>query len=428
MEFHSLLKSINLHCFIGLAVRLLLMIFGIYQDTVSRVKYTDIDYFVFTDAAHYVTLGDSPYRRPTYRYTPILAWILTPNIYVHACCGKVLFVLCDIIVGYIIYHLVLLMQSKAARRGSTEYQDSVGLAVFCASLWLYNPLTAGVSSRGNAESLLSVLVLLVLYCLTSQRRTAHIAAFMLYGLTVHMKIYPIIYSLPLYLAYQKQHASKNSSVFSKIYVLLRPTWGRLALVVVSVSTFLILTGACYWLYGDEFLHETYLYHITRRDIRHNFSVYFYALYLTEGTAIAPILSLAAFVPQVVLILTASLRYHQDLPFTCFVNTFVFVTFNKVCTSQYFLWYLCFLPLIVPRLNISCCRAVALTLAWFAAQALWLAPAYYLEFEGVDTYVYIWLAGMLFFMVNVTILYNIVTNYTPKVFVLGRMDDAKIKSS
>jgi GPI mannosyltransferase 1 subunit M len=113
------------------------------------------------------------------------------------------------------------------------------------------------------------------------------------------------------------------------------------------ETALIHMSLCSW--GYPFLYEAYLYHLHRLDHRHNFSPYFYLTYLTypsisDHPAIAsPALwrklirsPLASFVPQMGLSLGTGLlfgRRKDDLVFTWFVQTAVFVLFNKVCTSQ-----------------------------------------------------------------------------------------------
>lgn len=56
-----------------------------------EVRYTDVDYLVFSDAASLMASGDSPYKRTTYRYSPLLAFFLIPNSIIHRSWGKFLF-------------------------------------------------------------------------------------------------------------------------------------------------------------------------------------------------------------------------------------------------------------------------------------------------------------------------------------------------
>ena len=86
-------------------------------------------------------------------------------------------------------------------------------------------------------------------------------------------------------------------------------------------------------YGWIFLYETYLYHIVRKDIRHNFSPYFYMMYLTSVDEASFLIKFLTFCPQLLLLVAIAIRFHGDLPLSCFLCTFTFVMFNKVCTSQ-----------------------------------------------------------------------------------------------
>jgi phosphatidylinositol glycan class M len=90
-------------------------------------------------------------------------------------------------------------------------------------------------------------------------------------------------------------------------------------------------------YDWPFLQHTYLHHVTRIDHRHNFSPYNILLYLNSAAARPSVMRLesAAIIPQLFLsafVLPLSLA-KKDLPSTMLAQTFAFVTFNKVCTSQ-----------------------------------------------------------------------------------------------
>lgn len=173
-------------------------------------------------------------------------------------------------------------------------------------------------------------------------------------------------------------------------------------------------------YGFPFLEHSYLYHVTRIDHRHNFSVYNTLLHLrsaigpSEGFAVESL----AFVPQLSLslLLIPLVLAKMDLPGTMLAQTLAFVTFNKVCTSQYFLWYMVFLPLYLPG-SVFLTRpriGIAALAAWVLGQAVWLQQGYQLEFLGKSTFVPgLWYATVLFFGINCLILGLVVNDVAVK---------------
>lgn len=166
----------------AIILRVVLLLYGLWQDAISPVKYTDIDYYVFTDASRFIAHGHSPYDRETYRYTPLLAWMLVPTTWSSTwfSFGKVMFAVGDIVAGWLI---VLVLRSTI--------NMSMGKALKYASIWLLNPMVAIISTRGSSEGLLGVMVVALLWAVM-QRRIL-VAGFLL-GFGVHFKIYPFIYA------------------------------------------------------------------------------------------------------------------------------------------------------------------------------------------------------------------------------------------
>jgi phosphatidylinositol glycan class M len=434
-------------CVAALAVRLAVVVFGEWQDNNMPVKYTDVDYSVFTDAARLVAAGKTPFLRTTYRYTPLLAWMMVPNVLWHPVFGKLLFVGADIAIG------VLLYQTLRWRR------LPVRRAALFASAWLFHPFSINISTRGNADSLVSVLVLGAVAALFSRR--LRLGA-VLYGSAVHVKLYPIVYALSFFLFLDEKYAASRggadgSAGASRVKAgrggavggapghgdagsdqwqdgggrlaaarQLRTFFSppRLEFALISAGTFVLLTAACYNAYGYEFLFETYLYHFVRADNRHNFSIFFYQLFLRYGAPTSLFSSLLGFAPQMALVLAISVRYRADLPFALFLHTLAFVAFNKVCTAQYFVWYTSLLPLVLPQSRVALrWKGLCMIGVWFATELHWLFWGYRLEFLGENVFFSVWLAGCAFFVANVWIFVEMVHHHTEvPVFKEGELVD------
>ncbi|KAJ7172302.1 glycosyltransferase family 50 protein, partial [Mycena filopes] len=418
---------------LSIAVRVVLILYSEWHDAHSVVKYTDIDYRVFSDAARFLlnptsdnlaqgplkvglSIGD-PYTRETYRYTPLLVLLLAPNEFIHPSFGKFLFAACDIFNGLLIYDLLVSFVLPTSQV-SMDPARTRKLATIYAALYLLNPLVFAISTRGSSESVLSLFVLLTLYTALKGRWDAAAVAL---GLSTHWKIYPVIYGVSCLGVIGGAPTSPGWLGYLRTLINAR----TIRFGVLSASTFLALGAGCYLVWGYPFLHESYIYHLHRLDHRHNFSPYFYLIYLTypalNATA-TPTLTLwsrilrsplTSFVPQMALALGTGLafgRRKDDLIFAWFVQTVVFVVFNKVCTSQYFLWYLLLLPLLLPRLSTSRWNTTAYIGVWVGTQALWLNEAYKLEFLGQNVFFGLWVRGLTYVVGNCWVLGGIIDAY------------------
>lgn len=337
--------------------------------------YTDVDYAVLSvrgrrplrrptlpptppmptptqDAAALVLRGRSPYERAAFRYSPVLALLCVPNVLIHRACGKVLFCLCDLLVGH-------LLCATARVLSGDPHRQLVSL------VWLFNPLVIAISTRGSADSVVCVLVLCALH---ATLRRWPVRAGLALAAAIHLRLYPIIYTVPLLLAFvappapapmptpmptparqltrqpvqqlrrRRADAPAQTVHPSACGTRARSRHGDAArFCATTAGTLLLLTALSTLAFGRDYVNEALLHHLVRTDIQHNFAVHFYPLYLADAAdahSRARWLGLLVFVPQATAVLVSGLALGTRWPATAmFVQTITFVALNKVCTSQ-----------------------------------------------------------------------------------------------
>ncbi|CAI8507026.1 unnamed protein product [Hanseniaspora opuntiae] len=392
-------------------VRLALLFYGIYQDEHSVLKYTDIDYYVFYDSLiSLVKDNGSPYDRDTFRYTPLLTYVMYPCLWnIHL--GKVLFIIFDLLCGVCIH--------KILQKTNTKYP------VYGTALWLLNPMVIAISTRGNAESIMSLLMLLCIYLFIKKSYT--LSAFV-YGLSIHFKIYPIIYSVPFSCYFLSKFIKKRQFKYIINWVL----FGFVSLITLLSITYLVYTK-----FGDEFLEHTYFYHMIRSDHRHNFSVWNMVLYMEQipqvikqdlfvnnnqygffkidkildnkSLSTIPQLFICTIVPIILFFKeTNTSNSLKKLIKIIAIQTMLFVHFNKVITSQYFIWYLTYLPFFVDYFidkftNKKYFELIKLASVWILSQGVWLLCGFMLEFKNKNVFVELFVAGCVMLIGNVYVI-------------------------
>ncbi|SPO20931.1 related to GPI14 -Glycosylphosphatidylinositol-alpha 1,4 mannosyltransferase I [Ustilago trichophora] len=464
----DLLDRNDVHCARGIvpaAARFLLLNDPNSHAPADGLKPDDTDFMYFWARQCYkfakpafdllATLGD-PYARPTYRYTPFLAAALSPiHIFGWINFGKYIFAASDILCAMFMW-LIL--------DGRRPQGSNAGLYVHLPGLlWILNPMVAQISTRGSSEALVGLFVLSFLYFFLKANpeaplglRAEYLADFsspqvnngsedpkaeapvkevkptenvpsyealppesafnlldwsleaylapILLGLATHLKLFPVIYAVPILAHLHRSTVSAYSPERRKSLSLWTKNAAGIQFGFVASYSFMAANIVAWLLWGSPFVEHTFLYHLHRADHRHNFSPYFLGTYLslfTSPTSTASLesrilaSSLLSFLPQ--LLVVTVLGYHlgkRDVVAAMTAQTIAFVAFNKVCTSQYFLWFLWLLPLVWPSLKVGKVETVLALVAWVGGQALWLSQAYQLEFEAKQVFARVWASGLL----------------------------------
>jgi len=449
------------HAFLfGTLIRLILAIILPIAFDCTPFKYTDIDYNVVSDAAYNAYKKLSPYKKQTYRYTPLLAIIVSIGYYgnIHIlknCWGRFLFCIFDGFVGLSICMLRCQKRQRSNKRTHSKKklndivhtENVANRKIYDSLWWLYNPLAINISTRGSSESFIILAPVIGTLYITSKHYEVdmlqsmgikshtylsqiHIQALLaglIHGFSIHTKLYPIIYtsSYMVYFIDQQHKDNPTKREISNIQYIITTFSNQTSLTFLftSILSFIFFTALGFHYYGSTSLQSSIFYHVKRLDHRHNYSTFWYWIYLLKGSNFSsPFLNISKSLLSITFLFLTFLQFSlflyisitiacYDLYFALFLQTYIFVIFNRVITAQYFTWYMVLLPLCSESVQWNS-KAMKISIALLIlSMSNWLGWAYTLEMLGWNTYRYVWVASLFFFGANVNMLRMIFKNWT-----------------
>lgn len=170
-----------------------------------RVSTLSFAFCLLSDTADALSFR-SPYTRATYRYTPLLAVLLSP---IHILpsplgpiFGKLIF---SFVSSFTIPNLLLRLSNAEQQGNSSDIRRFIAPNWLIHGIWTLNPIILNINTRGSSEALLVVLVLGALVALKEERlRTCAI----LWGASIHWKLYPVVYASSLFVVLQRMDAGR----------------------------------------------------------------------------------------------------------------------------------------------------------------------------------------------------------------------------
>ena len=299
--------------------------------------------------------------------------------------------------------------------------------------YLYNPFIIISAARGDCINIVNMFILLFMIFIELD---LYSFAGIMYGISIHLEFFPIIYSpaILLYIYFKKNYFNKNDkkkiknnryiTKFSgffivKIFLLIKSiytffmnflffifgiffSFKSLTLFSFALFTYSSLFLFFYIIFGNKFLFDYSLFHIFSVDIKLNFSAYNYLSFFIYNSYFKKLFITIIYSPQIILITLCNVLLYKDLNFLILMSTWIYFIFNKIILFRNISLIFILLCLNMPFNNIFKLKkikyCIILSLIIYL-KIYWIYLFDSLENGNNNNFLSIWITNLLIFLID-----------------------------